>query len=294
MSADIPSIFDNLQRPASRTRGNASLPESEDAIRNLKASESVQAAFLATGIPSPPGDVAAIITNHVKGAIAGLPLSQVANMSPGSGELGSAAVQGVNQFVNSLTPAQREAVKAGVNPLDAGAMMKFSAMLNGNVNDFARLAARGDASTSGARYEGMGTQGLTQIQVQARELAIKTGLSWAVNNREILALGPAGIQALADVHFRKESYEGLKSVGYAARDVVGLARFAKKKKLDANHLAGEITESNRAAATNSDGSLNKEMLERLRKSQTEYMARPDSPEAQKKYDQEMEQQEGPS
>ncbi|MCA1515644.1 hypothetical protein [Bradyrhizobium sp. NBAIM01] len=114
MSADPPTIFDNTHRPGTKARGNASLPESEDAVRNLKASESVQSAFLSVGIPSPPGDVAALITNHVKEAVQGISLSQVANMSPGSGELGLAAVQGVNQFMNSLTPAQLAAVKAGV------------------------------------------------------------------------------------------------------------------------------------------------------------------------------------
>jgi len=289
MSADTPSIFDNLSRPSTRARGsNASIPESEDTIRNFKASESVQAAFQASGIPSPPGDVAAIITNHVKSAIQGLPLSQVANMSSGSGELSAAAVAGVNQFVNSLTPSQREAVKAGVNPLDAGAMMKFGSMLNADASNFARLAGR-DSAGSGARYDGMGTQNLTQTQIQARDLAIKTGLSWAVNNPDLLRLGPSAIQALADVQFRQESYDGLKRVGYSASDTVGLAKFAKKKNIDANHLAQEIEQSNSDVARKPDGSIDKPILNQLRKIQTDYMDRPDDPAAQKKFDESMKQ-----
>ena len=233
----------NQHRRASRS---ASVTESEDQVRNLKASQSVEAAFQAAGIPSPPGDIAAIITNHVKSEIQTLPLSQVANMSPGSGPLGTSAIAAVNQFVSSLTPSQREAVKAGVNPLDAAAMMKLGGLFKSDANNFGRLSGREGTDGSSARFDGMGTQGYTQTQLQARDLATKLGLGWATNNPDLLRLGPSAIQALADVHLQKESYERFKNGGLSDKAIVGGARWAKRtgtnynefsKTYDATHQA---------------------------------------------------------
>jgi hypothetical protein len=237
-------LVDGNQRR--RAPKSASVTESEDQVRNLKASQSVEAAFQAAGIPSPPGDIAAIITNHVKSEIRTLPLSQVANMSPGSGPLGTSAIAAVNQFVSSLTPSQREAVKAGVNPLDAAAMMKLGGPFKSDANNFGRLSGRDGIDGSSARFEGMGTQGFTQTQIQARDLAIKLGLGWATNNPDLLRLGPSAIQALADVHLQKESYERFKNGGLSDKAIVGGARWAKRtgtnynefsKTYDATHQA---------------------------------------------------------
>jgi len=248
MSADTPSILDDLSRPRTRARSSASIPESEDTIRNLKASESVQAAFQASGIPSPPGDVAAIITNHVKSAIQGLPLSQVANMSSGSGELSTAAVAGVNMFMNSLTPSQRDAVKAGVNPLDSTAMMKIGGLFKADAGNFARLAGR-DGVDSSARYDGMGAGGLNQIQLQARDLAIKSGLTWAANNPDLLRLGPAAIEILAQTKLREETFNRLtKDAGLSTKGAVGVAAMLHAQGKDANKdgqaLAADIAAIN--------------------------------------------------
>lgn len=237
MSADTPpTLGDNSRLRGRRATSTSSITESEDTVRNLKASESVQSAFMAAGIPSPPGDVAAIIANHVKGTIQGLSLSQVANMSPGSGELGSAAVQAVNQFVNSLTPAQRDAVKAGVNPLDSAAMMKLAAGFRSDPANFERLAVR-DGADSSTKYSGLGNQALTPTQLQARDIAIKSGLGWAADNRELLSLGPSAMQALADVHLHKDSYERFRNGGLTAKTVVEGARYAKKLGIDLNQAS---------------------------------------------------------
>jgi hypothetical protein len=219
-----------------RAPESASVTESEDQVRNLKASQSVEAAFQAAGIPSPPADIAAIITNHVKSEIQTLPLSQVANMSPGSGVLGTSAIAAVNQFVSSLTPSQREAVKAGVNPLDAAGMMKLGGLFKSDANNFGRMSGR-DGTDSGARFDGMGTQGFTQTQLQARDLATKLGMGWATNNPDLLRLGPSAIQALADVHLQKESYQRFKDGGLSDKGIVGGARWAKRTGTDYNETS---------------------------------------------------------
>ncbi len=182
-------------------------------------------------------------------------------MSPGSGVLGTSAAAAVNQFVSSLTPSQREAVKAGVNPLDAAAMMKFSAMLNPDAGNFARLAGR-DAAASGARYDGMGPQGFTQTQIQARDLAIKSGLSWAANNPDLLRLGPSAIQALADVHLQKESYERFKQGGLTDKGIVHGARWAKRNGIDFNQYS-RTYESTQTLLAPADQQANSQAVERF-------------------------------
>jgi S1/P1 Nuclease len=131
--------------------GSGSISENDDAVRNLKSSESVVAAFHAEGFPSPPGDITAIITAHVKSSTRDIPLNKIANMAPGSGPLGTSAAAGVNMFLTMLTPAQREAAKAGVNPLDPAAVLKFSMTLN---NRASGLEA-GLAGNNGGRFSGM-------------------------------------------------------------------------------------------------------------------------------------------
>ncbi len=138
--------------PENRTPGLASVSESEDGIRNLKASESVVAAFQAAGFPSPGGELAAIISNYVKSETRGIPLSQLANMTPGSGPLSTSAAAGVNQYLAGLTPQQREAVKAGVNPLDQAAMQKFNMMLGAGGVFGGHSREGGLAGNNGGRY----------------------------------------------------------------------------------------------------------------------------------------------
>lgn len=271
----------NVKLASHSASETASISENEDAVRNLKASQSVEAAFLAVGISNPPNDVAAIITNQVKSAIKNLPLDQVRNMTPGSGPLGT-ALAAVDQYVGMLTPQQRSAAEKGVNELGPAAMLRFHALMNRLENG----SGGGETASSSRRFESI-NQAFTETQKQALDLARKVGLDWVANNPDLLRLGPAAIQALADVHLRKDSYDGLKGVGYSAGDVVTVAKFAKRKHLDANELARTIKESNEAATEKSDGSTDKPMLNELRKVQTEYMAKPDDPAARKKYDESM-------
>jgi hypothetical protein len=219
-----------------------SITEGEDGIRNLKATQAVEAAFLAQGFATPPGDVSAIITNKVRSAIKDLPTSQVANMTPGSGVLSAAATAAVEQFIGMLNPAQREAAKVGVNPLDPATMLKLNAALGQSPDArFGRMAARdGDGPASGARYDGMNASGLTQIQVQARDFALTHGLEWATHNPELLRLGPSAMQALADVRLREDSFKRFKDVGLNEKTIVNGARYAKRNHVDYNDASAKI------------------------------------------------------
>jgi hypothetical protein len=225
--------------PSKRTRFDIStINESEDQIRNLKASESVDTAFRAAGIQNPPPDVAAIITTFIKNATKGIPISQLANMAPGSGDLGTLAARGVNLLVNSMSATQLQAMKAGVNQLDPSAVLKFNAELNKILGGRGSDAASGDRSS--ARYDGLGSSSDWNSpagQAQMRELAIKSGLGWAANNPDLLRLGPSAIQALADVHLQKESYERFKKGGLSEKGIVGGARWSKRTGTDYNEFS---------------------------------------------------------
>ena len=76
--AETPTTSTGFPRQT-KERQTTSMPESEDAVRNLKASESVEVAFSAAGFPSAPHDLAALVSSHVKSATRGIPLNQIAH-----------------------------------------------------------------------------------------------------------------------------------------------------------------------------------------------------------------------
>jgi hypothetical protein len=153
IEAELPVSCPVPEIPAVSGKENANrlVTENDDGVRNLKASESVVAAFHAEGFPNPPAGIADIIATHVKNSTRDIPSNKLANMTPGSGALGTSAAAGVNMFLNMLTPAQRDAAKAGVNPLDPAAVLKFSAALNQTSRNGAMPIAKGDGGTGAGR-----------------------------------------------------------------------------------------------------------------------------------------------
>ncbi|MDF0522831.1 hypothetical protein P0R31_36970 [Bradyrhizobium yuanmingense] len=79
---------------------------------------------------------------------------------------------------------------------------------------------RGDAGFNIS--SGLGAMALAHFAVQQ-------GVGWAKDKPELLGLGPQAIQALADAKLSQASFERLeKDAGFNAKDVVDLAKFAKK------------------------------------------------------------------
>ncbi|MHB8267422.1 hypothetical protein [Bradyrhizobium sp.] len=107
----------------------ASISDSEDAIRHNKASLSVDAAFAAEGLGSPPSFLAGMVADYVNRATRDIPASTLANMTPGSGNLGTAASTGVNVALGSLTAEQRSVLRAGGNPFNPAEMAMIGAKL---------------------------------------------------------------------------------------------------------------------------------------------------------------------
>ena len=280
--ANLPPSLTDLpakQRAAPRAGLNESLPESDDSIRNLKASEAAESAFQAAGIPSPPADLAAIVGTHVKGATRDIPLNQLANMAPGSGQLNASAVGAVNMLIGSLDPTQREMLKAGINPLDPAAALKFDAAMKG-ILEMQNPTGFANGGRSGARYDGMaaanGDWGSPAGQAFMRQLAIDKGIGWAANNPDLLRLGPTAIQALADVKLSQQSYEHLtKKFELTPRETVQSAVEAKKRGVDLNGVA--------ETADKIDQRLPPEQQPEFRRGQREFFPKMNDPGAQRTF-----------
>jgi hypothetical protein len=132
--------------------------------------------------------------------------------------------------------------------------------------------AKGGEGQSGARFGE-----ISKTAMEARDIALSHGMGWAANNRELLKMGPAATQALADVHFAKESYERLRSdVSFTAKDTVALARYAKEKKVDANELSTALADVGRG--------LSREEKANLRAGIVPHLSKPADPSARKAAD----------
>jgi hypothetical protein len=153
-----------------------------------------------------------------------------------------------------LDPAQRDSARReqarNANAFSAeAASLGKGQWLNGQ---WIAGATRGDGgSGNSARFDSIsgvagkaGDYSSPAGQAYMRNFAAQVGVPWAANNPELLRLGPAALQTLADVHLRQDIYNRLtKEAGFKAKDVVGIARLAKEKGVDANKLGGDIADS---------------------------------------------------
>lgn len=147
---------------------------------------------------------------------------------------------------NSATPEQIRAYQL------ANGMSTFGQARTG--------VTRGDDTNSGARYDGMGSSSDWNSpagQAQMRDLAIKSGISWAANNPGLLRMGPQAIQTLAESHLKEESYKILKNrLEFSDKDVAAGAKYSNRNHLDYN----DITKSTDKAAEGLPTTERKELL----------------------------------
>ena len=271
----------------------------ENALRTLKATESVTAAFHAAGFPSPPAGLAAILADHVRGETQSIPIKQLANMSPGTGPLNTAASAGVSLFVAAMTPDQRAAMKAGVNPLDASAVARLAALLHGGTTALALLQDRGAGSASHGRRatseayareiggnaygallkEGFRASELNAIMPYARELG------WTDRNslRILAGTGPTGAEVakefedarkrgdaagMAAARKKAEEHEKSATTDKARKGWKGMIK--KFDTLNKNSNTAEASSSaaernRRLTADSTDANAKRSILDQLRK-----------------------------
>jgi hypothetical protein len=77
-----------------------------------------------------------------------------------------------------------------------------------------------------------------------RAYAQDRGMGWAVDHPDLLRLGPGAIDTLKAVHFHRQTFERMQHEGgFAAKDIVDLADYAKRHNLDANKLGNVSTDT---------------------------------------------------
>lgn len=79
-----------------------------------------------------------------------------------------------------------------------------------------------------------------------RNHALKHGLGWAANNRDILRLGPAAIETLGKARLQRETWQRLRTDGgMVPAQIVNMADYANRTGVDANKLGNAITDVNK-------------------------------------------------
>lgn len=73
-----------------------------------------------------------------------------------------------------------------------------------------------------------------------RDHAHRHGVGWMANHTELLRLGPAAIELFARTNFQRETYTGLREVGFEARQIERLVLRAEESGQDANEV-GRVT-----------------------------------------------------
>jgi len=144
----------------------------------------------------------------------------------------------VNLLIGSMTPTQREAMKAGVNPLDPVAVLRFADALN----RLSPLAMARDFETGNGR--GRPDYGPLEIVKLLNEPAMagviaraeREGLGWIKGQHDLLRLGPGAVAALVDAKMKDTTFDTLKSAGYEAKDAVAFSRFAIETGKDVNEV----------------------------------------------------------
>jgi len=115
-----------------------------------------------------------------------------------------------------------------------------------NGNFFDRGDGRNSGATSkdsGARFDAIidrssAAYWITPAGMAETRAYASQHLPWAVNDPDLLRLGPSAIKALADVHLKKENYERLtKEFHLKPTETVETAKRAKKLGVDLNQAA---------------------------------------------------------
>ncbi len=144
---------------------------------------------------------------------------------------------------------------------------------------------RAERAASGARYDGMGGERLSPADLQnmasARSLAVSLGMPWALNNPELLKLGPAAIKTLHEAGVQKERFERMTGdrVGFRAATAVDIAAFAKKHNLTPEQTNALFDRINNGVEIISGG--NKAVQRELDEATRRYVTGPDTPESRK-------------
>jgi hypothetical protein len=129
---------------------------------------------------------------------------------------------------SAATPQQMKAYLTA-HGLDPAAYKRMMGMRGGGADKDGDSAR---SSSSGNRFAE-----IDKALIQARDVALAHNMPWVANNPELLRLGPAAVQALADVHLKQESYQRFKDGGLSPTTIVAGAKWAKRTGKDINEAS---------------------------------------------------------
>ena len=207
----------------------------------------------------------------------GLPPEDLRGISPSS-----AILKMITDYSFAAAPVNADGTQAALTAaatLDQGVGRDFGTMLA------ARMLRLDRERASSSRYEDLGGERLSQSDLQnmaaARATAQDLGMAWALNNPELLKLGPSAIKTLHEAGVQRERFERMTGdkVGFRAATAVDIATFAKRHNLtpeQTNRLYDKISDG---VEIISGG--NKAIQRELDVATDRYVTEPDTPEARR-------------
>lgn len=237
----------------------------------------------------PDGDLDHM-TAQAQATLRGLRTDQLAAISPSSPLLQSLTDRSFTA-VMTTEAQQRAAQLAAADPSSA-------LTRDGHLHQLARFAmlrdgvdGSGTRGASGERLAGIGGERLTpevmRIMESARHEAVRLGVPWAINQPDLLKLGPAAIKSIAQVQIDKQTYQRLQTDGrFEAKDVVVLADYAKAKGItDARPLANATADLVQRGKDEAEQLRIKQVTLDYMQAATAAAAKPNDPAAQQRLDQ---------
>lgn len=154
-----------------------------------------------------------------------------------------------------------------------------------NASHLARLEFMRATMSSAERLREMGVERLSTAEralvASATAEAMRLGMPWALNNPELLRLGPSAIKTLHEAGVRRERFERMTGdkVGFRASTAVAIAAYARRHNLTPDETNALFDRINHGAEVISGGNRNiqRELDEATRK----YATGPDTPEARR-------------
>lgn len=152
-------------------------------------------------------------------------------------------------------------------------------------SQLARLELMRSAVSSTERSREMGAERLSTAEralvASATAEAMRLGMPWALNNPELLRLGPSAIKTLHEAGVRRERFERMTGdkVGFRASTAVAIAAYAKRNNLTPEQTNALFDRINHGAEVVSGG--NRDIQRELDEATRKYATGPDSPEARR-------------
>lgn len=258
----------------------------------------VQDIALSRGLGNlPPGDLATLV-DLAAARLGGMPPDALRNLTPSSPALFEIASTTIAPFITQdaidrarLEQARASLIGTGVSLTDDQLMRGIRSGLDAAARTL--LAARGGVGDRYGDLSGTGRLSTSEAQTiaSARSLANELGMAWALNNPELLRLGPSAIRTLHEAGLRRESFERMTSdrVGIRAETTVHFAAWARGHNLtpeQTNRLADSTSDLHGSLSSGYPPEERRRVQRELDRAFDRFVTGPNTPEARRALEEE--------